>query len=75
MKDFERRLQKLETNLRSDGIPAAEKVQVIVGRMKGGEFIPNIPGDSEETRKRILVERYGTDAGAIYIQLIDYAGD
>lgn len=77
MKDIVRRIQKLETNLGGKGVPAEEKCQVIHGTRvikKNGEeieFIPDIPGDSEETRKKNLIERYGTDDGAIYIQLTD----
>jgi hypothetical protein len=74
MKEHERRLQKIEMAVAGSGIPKAEQVQVVVGRMEEGRFIPNDPKDSVEKRKESLFKRYGTIEGAIFIDLVDYHG-
>ena len=69
-----RRIEKIETAVAGSGIPTAERMQVIKGKMEGGRFTPDAPEDSVERRKEALTRRYGTAEGAVFVRLVDYYG-
>jgi hypothetical protein len=69
-----RRLEKIEGALVGEGIPNAERLQVIKGKMTEGRFIPDTPRDSVETRRQYLIRRFGNADGAVFIKLIDSFG-
>ena len=71
-----RRLENIERALiGNNGIPEAERLQIIKGNMTEGGFIPDTPGDSIETRKLRLVRHFGSSDGAIFVELVDRFGE
>jgi hypothetical protein len=65
------RLEAIEKSISPEGVPEKEKLQIIHGRSINGEFIPNDPHDTVETKEAKLKEKYGTADGVLFIKLID----
>lgn len=74
MNSILKRVEKVEMAVAGFGIPTAERIQVIKGKMEEGRFLTDDPEDSIERRKEALTRRYGTVEGAVFISLIDSFG-
>lgn len=66
-----KRIERLEAAINGTcAIPEKERFQVVVGRMKNDEFVPN-DGLTDEDREAELLKRYGTIENITWIKVID----
>ncbi|NLE23879.1 MAG: hypothetical protein GX625_00835 [Clostridiaceae bacterium] len=66
-----KRIERLEAAINgTNAIPEKERFQVVVGRMKNDEFVPN-DGLTDEDREAELLKRYGTIENITWIKVID----